>query len=1036
MITIELLDIVYGAGVLENDLYDSSLATTTAGNWAAVGTTGAEYPAPAPISTKYMHPVSALLTDGVEYDLTFTVTNKTGAGSCGFSSLGGTTTNGIGNTARRNSNGTTSITFTAINSSQAGGNAARLFMATGVTATLSNISITPSSSIDFDSSVIGELDISNHNEFPLALTFSISELRDITAKKGTYSKTFKIPATKNNNKIFKYSYSAGAITQTKIAYPTVKPIQSLKNCRILVDDLYSIVGQLQITAIGSSSSPDYYSCVFYGNNIDWTQELKDAALKDLKVKGGAFGSGWDTLNGKTGTGLQLNYSGVSSTWTEDDADTGSPIVYPIQDLGKMNVGANVGLNLLAPEGMTLYQTYAERHSGGVGAKVGYWGFDSNGNSYGNIIPEVDWRPCIWVYDVMKQIFSSVGYTINSTFIESSAFKTLLFSTPNFIYNVPTDRFALQSMQVTFSTWAGASGAFDKNYTGYSTTQTSTNGTNPYWFLETMKFDLNSMMNVNGDYANLYDADVNGFFTIADYGFHTVYFKNFSVGICDITDTGGGASWINVQYLRAVLQVRTAGETHWHTIDEVDILDYVGSRYLYVGTSYAAQSPPGRLNIPQLTADNRWFNKGDTFRFALKGRIKGRYGGSTASLKVKLYSTDGLNVPTGGYASGNCDFSSGLQTSFIQCNLQKSELPCWGQTYDLKTIINAEYSQLDFIKGVAHAFNLQFTTDTVSRVVTIEPFNDFYLNPSTTSNVDWTEKVDRGQNYEDSWIDAGLTKEIIFKYKPDSNDKKLEERGDIYFEGIHDEYPYKEILGDAFPKGVTTFENPFFAGTYNGRSRLLNTRTPSPTLWGENEDGSIPHQFNSARPIKGYNFLPRLLSWAKYECSAVTPLIYSYENWLLVWGTSITQSITNATNVAADFNTWPLAVSYNGRDKSFPIAQSLTYGSVWSMAYDCSAYSVNAITPLKGLYQNYYQEMIESIKDNGRLRVVYIDLKISDIINLDFRKLIYLDGDYWRINKIVDYQPNNNQATKVELVQHFFGKEKLAETKWPYIEGWG
>jgi len=36
--------------------------------------------------------------------------------------------------------------------------------------------------------------------------------------------------------------------------------------------------------------------------------------------------------------------------------------------------------------------------------------------------------------------------------------------------------------------------------------------------------------------------------------------------------------------------------------------------------------------------------------------------------------------------------------------------------------------------------------------------------------------------------------------------------------------------------------------------------------------------------------------------------------------------------------------------------------------------------------------------------------------LDFRKLVYIDGVYWRVNKIVDYKPNKNEPTKVELIE--------------------
>ena len=53
--------------------------------------------------------------------------------------------------------------------------------------------------IDWDNSIVGELDITDHSDFPLAVTFQISDFKDITSTSGDYSKTFKIPATKNNN---------------------------------------------------------------------------------------------------------------------------------------------------------------------------------------------------------------------------------------------------------------------------------------------------------------------------------------------------------------------------------------------------------------------------------------------------------------------------------------------------------------------------------------------------------------------------------------------------------------------------------------------------------------------------------------------------------------------------------------------------------------------------------------------------------------------------------------------------------------------
>ena len=39
-------------------------------------------------------------------------------------------------------------------------------------------------------------------------------------------------------------------------------------------------------------------------------------------------------------------------------------------------------------------------------------------------PSMDWRPMIWVYRMIHKIFSNIGYSIESDFIESAEFKKL------------------------------------------------------------------------------------------------------------------------------------------------------------------------------------------------------------------------------------------------------------------------------------------------------------------------------------------------------------------------------------------------------------------------------------------------------------------------------------------------------------------------------------------------------------------------------------------------------------------------------------
>jgi len=95
---------------------------------------------------------------------------------------------------------------------------------------------------------------------------------------------------------------------------------------------------------------------------------------------------------------------------------------------------------------------------------------------------------------------------------------------------------------------------------------------------------------------------------------------------------------------------------------------------------------------------------------------------------------------------------------------------------------------------------------------------------------------------------------------------------------------------------------------------------------------------------------------------------------------------------------------------------LSYGNNNIRDYDNATGQYASAVAGKGLFETHYKTMFEMLKAKPRLRTVYIDLKVIDIINLDFTKLIYIDGIYWRINKIVDYQPNKNQSTKAELVE--------------------
>lgn len=860
-------------------------------------------------------------------------------------------------------------------------------------------------SIDWDKSVVGELEVSTHSEFPLSLTFSISDIRDINARKGSFSKTFKIPATKNNNQLYKSVYIVNSTTTNNLS--------SKKPCRILINNLYSITGLLQLKSVGLSDKPQFYSCVFYGDNVGWATAIGEKLLKDL----GTDGDAWDNLKGTdTGKDLVINKTGITSTWVQDSAiyknqnNTANdiPLVYPVTSYGDFNV-SGIGRTI------QLLET-AKEYLGQSNNKVGYVGTNNSGFDYGTPDPVVDWRPCLWVYDVFKEIFLQSEYTLVSNFVETDMFKRLLFALPNFKYNNPDVRYDANSLQGRFNANRSANSArvfnnnnspkttsftnsgealvFDEVIYPYGTTAGSGGGTGGF----------NTPLNGGNAYNTAQDI-----WYAPEYGRYDIKLENWSMNFKDFYNTPNAGTFNSMdllfKYVRVQVQKLTVGQTHWQDLGFAE-----GAVDLALSAG-GTQGSGGSGSLIDYTAEidsfeiAQYLNKGDQVRLHVKVLAEPVTSGSsftgTITGTYQLFAQHNTNIE-----ARNGIYDIAFQPDFTQ----------YGQTFDLKNVINKDYKQIDFIKGVAHAFNLQFTSDEASKTIYIEPFDTFYQPLSEA--IDWTDKLDIGQEIQDKWLNVDIKRDVVFKYKTDSNDEKVRQRSIDYFKEIEDEYPYFETLSDEFERGTSTFENPFFAGTFNAKDLDTSPNSFTPPyiscLWQEKEEKGFISPNDYARPDKGFEFLPRLLYWKNYTASGLnfdTGKIATAQLWTGKTETIAANLGLSGTNVLSD--RYPQATSVNRDDSTSPI---LTYGNVYVRDFDDVNDTYSAYDYGKGLYETYYKQMIEMYKYNPRVRVANLNLKISDIANLDFRKLIYLDGVYWRINKISDYMPQSNSTTKVELIE--------------------
>ena len=424
-----------------------------------------------------------------------------------------------------------------------------------------------------------------------------------------------------------------------------------------------------------------------------------------------------------------------------------------------------------------------------------------------------------------------------------------------------------------------------------------------------------------------------------------------------------------------------------------------------------------------TLDSRtftgYFNKGDRVRFAVGVLIDMKVlnpstnytdGTTTVDIQMELIGTRYSN-----WASSN---------GKVSIKLAEPEVPVFGGVYDLQDVFSNEQSQLDFIKGVAHSFNLQFSTDEESRTVEIEPFSDFYLPP--TYAIDWTEKLARNESDNQTFIKTDFSRRVIFKYKTDDKDWRVNDMSEKHFEGVGDMYPKIMDLGNLYPSGDSIFENPFFAGTYDSQGMLIGvldnpgTNFYTAALW-ETAYGQTE---------KGIEYLPRMLyynkmtmpldhtpSWQGFNIESVGTTNYRFTSRRLSIADVTTQTqnwFQGSSNMGNAF--YNSATSINRHD--FTNQFGLTYGNYWAKDYDASTNTYNDVGNQvgKGLYERYYSPMISGLLAIPKVRTCYIDLKITDVVQLNFRKMVYIDGVYYRLVKVVDYQPHLNVPTKVILHQ--------------------
>ena len=281
-----------------------------------------------------------------------------------------------------------------------------------------------------------------------------------------------------------------------------------------------------------------------------------------------------------------------------------------------------------------------------------------------------------------------------------------------------------------------------------------------------------------------------------------------------------------------------------------------------------------------------------------------------------------------------------------------------------------YKQRDFLLALIKMFNLYlepvFDNDTQ---INILPRDTYY---SQGSAVDWTTKLDVGQTIEFTPMGELDWKEYLFSFKEDADFWNKD---------------YKAKTFENYGQRTVVVENDFIAT----KKSIIPEVAPFPLRQS------------------AYNSL--VLSNCIKDGVSTIPNIYTGILRVIYYDANTTTGATTLDGVAKA--TYP----FSGHLVGTPQVPTLDYNyaaprSVYYTLNDPTLYPIS-----NNLYTNFWQNFIEEISDKySKIMTAYFNLTAEDIRTIDFRDSFFVDGTYYRLNKIIDYSPIGNTLTKVELIK--------------------
>jgi hypothetical protein len=575
-------------------------------------------------------------------------------------------------------------------------------------------------------------------------------------------------------------------------------------------------------------------------------------------------------------------------------------------------------------------------------------------------------PALFVKTIIDKMFSDAGFTYQSSFFESDLFKRLIIP-----YNggsslkLTNQQVAERTIRVSRNSTQiiTLNGVINNNIDGFPNygqvislpdkTTPPNNDAGNLWYDRAGGTDYNRfVVSKSGTYNLKFNCRLN----VKHFpSTATATLTGNSVLLGNITITKNPPSLGSIYYTIANIPVWMKPTGAYLDLDNVfNITATTGTTTSYTITSGTTSlTSTGELSITS------FLNQNDL-------------------IEVKFYKTPGLqNTPASIYTSGTrqnvsstsyCEANI-LQDSFFAVSLADTTIQ-ENDDVEVNSVLPDKIKQSDFFNSIIKAFNLFVDVDkNNTNKLLIEPRPIFYTSGVTN---DWSQKLDYTKENKIIPLGELNSKTYKFTYKDDTDYFNTDYKTN--FNEIYGEIKY-DILND-FLKGEVLTE-------------LIFSSTPLVDTIGHDRVISKIYQLDSNGTIKPTQSNIRLLYWGGLKTTN--------NSWQHI-----------ATSGTTSRNDFPYAGHLD--DVNNPTID-LNFGVPRQVYYTPIKYTAN------NLYNKYYRDYIEQISDkDSKLFTGYFLINEFDIQNLDFRDTFFFENEYWRLNKIIDYDRVNNQPTKCEFIK--------------------